>query len=767
MEVVRMIVHWQNALLRARDLDITFHGGEPLLAGAEFFKMALPTLQEGLSANQVSFNLQSNLWLLTAELCELFREYGVSVGTSLDGPEQINDAQRGEGYFKRTKAGLELAQSYGLPVGCICSFTPQSMPYVDEIIDFFVSEGLDLSIHASVPSLQHPHVNNWALSPKEHGKFLVQLVDRYREDVDKIRISTLDSLCRSISRGHSDTCTFRDCLGEFLAVGPKGDIYPCQRFAGMGAYRLGNVSDGPSMETLAETPVWRGFQKRQARIRDACRDCPSFDFCKGGCPYNVLAAENNLDDSPRDPFCSAYRQVFAHITELSIEEVFYEENLTEVVNRPDGEKGFLRKGKLLSIMNDGPHPHDVAQAAREVLAAVALGATNGPLEAFAKFEELGLVRNPERTRRGIAALHRRLSSPASGVNNLYLHVTFDCPLRCTHCYAKGGRGNGAALPVEDLSQLCVEAAEIGFRHAVITGGEPLVHPKPNELLEALSGLRKGVKPLLTVLRTSFVLPMDDDLMERVACSTDEVVVSVDGDRETHDARRGHGSYDRTVGNLRSFCETGYETDLSLAAVLPREKASGPAGDAVRHLAHELGIERTRFRPVLPIGGALEGEANILPEPNWGHGESAGIMTEGFTPTASCGIGQNLYVEPDGSAYPCYAWHGERWMLGHINHGRGLAGVIGSDSFQSLGRHTVDTNRRCRACTLRYLCGGACRAWNRQPQEDQTDLDGPLEDCSPLHGHARMLLLGALELLGIPAEHWLGCGLPLPGSPPSP
>ncbi len=111
-------VRWQNTLGGKDPLEITFHGGEPLVPGIQFYQMALPLLRDGL-ARRVRFAMQSNLWLLTDELCDLFREYGVSIGTSLDGPEPINDAQRGQGYFTRTMAGIERARAHGLDVGCI------------------------------------------------------------------------------------------------------------------------------------------------------------------------------------------------------------------------------------------------------------------------------------------------------------------------------------------------------------------------------------------------------------------------------------------------------------------------------------------------------------------------------------------------------------------------------------------------------------------------------------------------------------------------
>ena len=791
-ETVEATVHWQNTFADNKTLEITFHGGEPLVPGVRFYRMALPTLRKGLVSRRVRFSMQSNLWLLTDKLCEIFQEHGVSVGTSLDGPERINDAQRGEGYFRRTMAGIELARSHGINVGCICTFTAQSAPHAEAIFDFFVREGLNFTLHAALPSLRYPQVNyggrvreggiwraasenplppnpppdnDWTLSPEAHGELLVDTLERYLANLDKVRISTLDSLCRSISAQHGGICTFGDCLGNYLSVGPEGEIYPCQRFAGMPEYRLGNVHNSPSIETLSATPVWQMFQSRQDHIAEECGDCPNLDFCRGGCPYNVLAVNGgSFSQTRRDPHCPSYHRIFGHIVDRVMEEVFSEENMEEVVNQPDQEAGLLRCGKLLSIVRDGPHPYETAQQARRILAAVALATTNSPTEATRRLKNIGLVTNFARTEAVIMALHKRLTASSTGLNNLYLHVTFDCNLRCAHCYAQGGPGRKGTLSVDDVVRACYEAAKLGFRHAVITGGEPLLHPQRDVLLDALADLRQEVKPLLTVLRINLAIHADADLLRRIGHSTDEVAVSVDGDQKTHDERRGLGSYNLTVSNLRALVEMGYDTDLSLATVLPLRQASGAPGDSVRSLAQELGIRRTRFRPLLPLGRAVDSKLDIVPETLWGHIEPGDMVAYGFSPTASCGMGQNLYVEPDGAAYPCYAWHGEKWRLGNINANGGLPGVIASAAFRDLSIHTVNTNRQCQRCPLRFLCGGACRAWSGQQQQD--DLDAPPVDCSPLHKRTRSLLLSALDYLGIDAEHWRAADLPLPTAPPT-
>jgi uncharacterized protein len=762
---IEAVIRWQDQLGGDDPLEITFHGGEPLVPGFDFYRMALPALKTGLGARLRGFAMQSNLWGLTPELCDLFRQHNLSLGTSLDGPEAINDGQRGAGYYQRTMQGIRLAQAHGLNVGCICTFTPQSLPHVDEIVDFFINEGLSFSVHPALPSIRPPSPDEWVLSGEQFGDLLVGLLARYLQDCTKIQISTLDSLCHSVSANRGGICTFGDCLGSYLAVDPHGNIFPCQRFAGLPQFQIGNVHQAPTMEELTATPTWQMLKDRQERIRVDCGDCVYFDFCRGGCPYNTLAANHErFNGILRDPHCAAYQRIFHHILDKGIEAVFAPENMDKVINQPARQSGLLRSGRMAALINGDSHPYHCAQNARRILASVALASTGSPSTSLEAFSQLGLVDNPERSRLGMEKLHQQLTSPAQGLNNLYLHVTFACPLHCTHCYAQAGNAGNGALSVVEIIRICQDASQLGFRHAVITGGEPLVHPQRAALLDALHAIRQQIKPLLTVLRTSLALPIGDDLLQCLAESTDEVVVSVDGDETTHDARRGSGSYARTLENLRRLAAHGLKTDLSLACVLPAELANGAPGESVRQLARELGLQRTRFRPVLPLGRAPEGEPGLQPEALSGNTPPDDLLRYGFHPVHTCGLGQNLYVEPDGAAYPCYAWHPPSALLGHVNRNGGLTEMVNSPGFQQLRHHTVNDNHRCQGCSLRYLCGGACRAWNQLPQGAQTDLDMAPLNCAPLFQRARAMLLAALEYLEISPEGWKRVGLPLPDQP---
>ena len=340
------VVRWQRALGGTEKLSVTFHGGEPLLPGVRFYRMALPLLKEGLEPWSVGFGVQSNLWLLTDELCEIFSQYSVSIGTSLDGPEEINDVQRGKGYFRRTMEGIVRALTHGFQVGCICTFTRQSATQADTVFDFFLNEGLGFSVHPAIPSMNCSN-GPWVLGSEEFASLLLYLLDRYLPYIGRIRIHTIDAMARSLSAGEGCICIFTDCLGKYMAVDPEGWIYPCQRFAGWKDFRLGNVYGCPTMVELEQSPVWQAFKERQERVAEECGDCSFFSICRGGCPYNALVGGNGHFTTFRDPYCTAYRRFFEELIERALREIFSEENMKAVVEGGNKKYGLLQKGQII------------------------------------------------------------------------------------------------------------------------------------------------------------------------------------------------------------------------------------------------------------------------------------------------------------------------------------------------------------------------------------------------------------------------------------
>ena len=302
IEVIEEVVKWLKNF-RREPVTFTFHGGEPLLAGYDFYRKALPMLTEGLSHLKPALALQSNLWNLTDEMAELFHEYNIPIGSSIDGPQELNDLQRGAGYFEKTMRGYEIAKAHNLRVSFISTITSYSIDHKEDIFNFFLDKGLNLKIHPALPSLRDDRPEKWAISPKQYGELLIYLLDRYLENVEDITVMNIDNLCKSVFLRRGTVCTYVDCMGDTFAVGPDGSIYPCYRFVGMPEYVMGNVRDHPTVEELAESAPARLLEDYKEYVDEECSQCEYIKFCRGGCPYNAITPHNGKIKG-LDPHCT-------------------------------------------------------------------------------------------------------------------------------------------------------------------------------------------------------------------------------------------------------------------------------------------------------------------------------------------------------------------------------------------------------------------------------------------------------------------------------
>ena len=313
IETVGEIVEWLRDF-RDDPVTFTFHGGEPLLAGADYYRAALPRLKKELEHLSPNFALQTNLWLLTPELADVLAEHEIPIGSSLDGPQELNDLQRSEGYFERTMAGYELAKKHGLQVQFICTFTSHSVQFKEDIFNFFLENGLVLKLHPALPSLKSDQPDRWALPPEEYGELLVYLLDKYLENMDRIEVRNINDYARCVFTGRGTVCTFVDCMENTFAVGPDGSIYPCYRFVGMPEYVMGNVRDRPSQADLAASPTGVLMRQFKEYVDVNCKGCKHLRYCRGGCPYNAITPTGGVIKGV-DPHCTAYKRIFDEISD--------------------------------------------------------------------------------------------------------------------------------------------------------------------------------------------------------------------------------------------------------------------------------------------------------------------------------------------------------------------------------------------------------------------------------------------------------------------
>ncbi len=145
---------------------------------------------------------------------------------------------------------------------------------------------------------------------------------------------------------------------------------------------------------------------------------------------------------------------------------------------------------------------------------------------------------------------------------LVLSVTSRCNLRCTGCFA-GAVGITASAPaarqplnLADWRRVISESAALGVMAFVIAGGEPF-------LLPGIASLFREFPDRIFLVFTNGTALRDRDYEILTSCRNTAVVVSLEGDRELTDERRGSGVYESALRTLDRLRTGGVLTGLSV------------------------------------------------------------------------------------------------------------------------------------------------------------------------------------------------------------
>lgn len=77
-------------IIPSKTIELTFLGGEPLIAGIDFYNRFFELADKYIKSGNVKYSIQTNGSLLNLEWISLFKAHDVSIGVSLDGNEEAN-----------------------------------------------------------------------------------------------------------------------------------------------------------------------------------------------------------------------------------------------------------------------------------------------------------------------------------------------------------------------------------------------------------------------------------------------------------------------------------------------------------------------------------------------------------------------------------------------------------------------------------------------------------------------------------------------------
>ena len=290
------------------EITVIWHAGEPLVVPVSFYREAFATIERMRpSTVHVRHSFQTNGTLIDADWCALFRDWNVGVGVSLDGPRELHDLHRksrsGKGTFDKTIAGIRCLRENDVPFHVISVLSHASLDQPEELLDFYLSEGID-QICFNVEESEGDHVSSLFHGPELRRRYAAFLRTFWHRARQSGRVRFLREIDLALPRMfRPEGVPVRNIQTEPLAmlnVDSHGNVSSFSpellglKNADYGDYLLGNINFQSLQEirdTCVASPLYRDIT---AGVEACSRSCEYFSVCGGGAPVNKLFENGSL-----------------------------------------------------------------------------------------------------------------------------------------------------------------------------------------------------------------------------------------------------------------------------------------------------------------------------------------------------------------------------------------------------------------------------------------------------------------------------------------
>ncbi|MEU1789599.1 StsB family radical SAM/SPASM domain sactipeptide maturase [Streptomyces sparsogenes] len=309
--------------------------------------------------------------------------------------------------------------------------------------------------------------------------------------------------------------------------------------------------------------------------------------------------------------------------------------------------------------------------------------------------------------------------PEPDLTTVYYAITDGCNLRCPYCYASSEKCLPGELTTEESLDLVDQAADMGVRQFIFTGGEPMLR---KDLFEVAAHAR--ARGLTTNMITNGTMIRTPETARRIAEIFGTVTVSIDGGTaEIHERTRGKGTFARTGKGLGLLNEAGVVPVIN--HVVTPENVD--ALEKVCAFVDDLKVRRVRLMYHSDLGrAATDGydfgwlDFQKIQKFFWVNPMADKLLPDGpraakpCSIRGNCGMGGNeIYVNSLGDVYPCKLVTEPVHKAGNVRQ-RPLAELFAAPVLADMRTNSVfsgENLKDCRRCYIRAACGGGCRAYH--------------------------------------------------------
>lgn len=337
-------------------VDVILHGGEPLLAGAEWLAGLVGSLRARVPA-EVNVALQTNGTLLDRPMLAALRGMGVRVGVSLDGDAEATGRHRryanGRNSFDAVAAGLDLLRSPEFAdcySGILCTVDTCSDPVrTYEALLAYAPPALDLLL---------PHAN-WSCAPPGAGyaDWLISVFERwYTAPRQETRIRLFSELIQLVLGQPGAVEGLGLLPSTLLVVDTDGSVKELDSLSSAypGAADTGLHVMSNSFDDALDHPTTVARQIGADALAPQCLDCPVMEICGGGLyPHRFRDGDGFRNPSV---YCADLLTLITHVrdrvvADLSVVTGAAVGGLQVIRFHLRGQPGSLRRGPRLGMLH--------------------------------------------------------------------------------------------------------------------------------------------------------------------------------------------------------------------------------------------------------------------------------------------------------------------------------------------------------------------------------------------------------------------------------
>lgn len=260
------------------DIKITFHGGEPTLAGIDYYREIFSYEKILKKKYNVDFwhIFQTNGYLLNSEFIDLLISEDVLISISFDGPH--NDILRSKTDIILEKID-EIKRKNGR-MRIFCVETAKSIDFLQDTYNWFKKKGLNYKILPIQPRGFAENEDELILEPENYIKNLTATYKTWLQDKSNTTtMYTFEEFLRLKDENIFKTKWF----DRKLSLNPDGILYPFGRPYDIN-FNLGRPEDIKDIDECFSTESYHKLKSiLENMIMKECKDCSVFSTCNGTC----------------------------------------------------------------------------------------------------------------------------------------------------------------------------------------------------------------------------------------------------------------------------------------------------------------------------------------------------------------------------------------------------------------------------------------------------------------------------------------------------